>query len=487
MGKTGKERKRRRLLQAVDAPSSLLTTSKPVDKSSGGTLPVIATPTALLHAVVSREAMATTLATLATLEAHPEVFKSQACKPLRAALFNLQESLKTTTPTGKSLTGRISDALTDGRWSDAIADLEEMRTRGQVPTLGALQRWVRNCDAASGKDGEYGDPVVLRTLDSILRTADPSLVAPAKTGELHPIRKHPPWEPFPRNTEDSMELYAASLDGTLFSGEDKLKYKKSFRVVEHTKGPERRTPNKYDFILYHSNPGTITPDTSKPPVRRINVPNVPNAFLLADVLSRSECRQIVAATEAIGYTGDAPLVGIASESVSILAHNFFWLADEQFLTTLFERCKPHFPPVMGGGEVLGLNARFRVYRYVPGAIYRPHIDGAWAGSGLDPVTGKYLYDAYGDRWSRLTFLLYLNDEAEGGTTTFFVPSAQVGFMDAFPVTPRMGAVLCFPHGDIEGSLLHEGSPVLNGAKYVIRTDVLYKVDRQEEVHSNTQV
>lgn len=90
-----------------------------------------------------------------------------------------------------------------------------------------------------------------------------------------------------------------------------------------------------------------------------------------------------------------------------------------------------------------------------------------------PTTDKYLFDAYGDRMSRLTFLIYLNDDAEGGATTFFLPSHEVGFMDSFGVTPRKGCILVFPHGEVAGSLLHEGSPVLSGAKYVIRTDVLY--------------
>jgi len=31
----------------------------------------------------------------------------------------------------------------------------------------------------------------------------------------------------------------------------------------------------------------------------------------------------------------------------------------------------------------------------------------------------------------------------------------------------------FPHGDAAGALLHEGSAVTAGAKYVVRTDVLY--------------
>ena len=41
------------------------------------------------------------------------------------------------------------------------------------------------------------------------------------------------------------------------------------------------------------------------------------------------------------------------------------------------------------------------------------------------------------------------------------------------VRPRTGAALVFPHGDSLGALLHEGSAVAAGAKYVVRTDVLF--------------
>jgi len=76
-------------------------------------------------------------------------------------------------------------------------------------------------------------------------------------------------------------------------------------------------------------------------------------------------------------------------------------------------------------------------------------------------------------WSRLTFLIYLNDEFSDGQTTFFIPSSSaIGTMDARPVKPRQGSILVFPHGETH-ALLHEGSPVTEGGKFVIRTDVLY--------------
>jgi hypothetical protein len=73
-------------------------------------------------------------------------------------------------------------------------------------------------------------------------------------------------------------------------------------------------------------------------------------------------------------------------------------------------------------------------------------------------------------------LIYLNDEFEGGETTFFMPSAKEGVMNAYPVKPVMGGVVMFPHGETAGALLHEGTGVRKGAKYVIRTDVLYDVE-----------
>ncbi|GFH20364.1 oxidoreductase-like protein, partial [Haematococcus lacustris] len=62
----------------------------------------------------------------------------------------------------------------------------------------------------------------------------------------------------------------------------------------------------------------------------------------------------------------------------------------------------------------------------------------------------------------------------GGATTFFTPAPDdSSALDAWAVAPLTGNVLCFPHGDTAGSLVHEGSAVTAGVKYVIRTDVLY--------------
>lgn len=58
-------------------------------------------------------------------------------------------------------------------WTDALIALANMRSAGQTPKLGAVQRWVRDCDAA----GE--DPLAMRVLDGILRTAAPEQIGSA--------------------------------------------------------------------------------------------------------------------------------------------------------------------------------------------------------------------------------------------------------------------------------------------------------------------
>jgi hypothetical protein len=402
-----------------------------------------------------------TFKTLNYLIKNPEKFQDKEFKPLRRILYTLNQGK------GTSLSAMVSDALKNGRWNDAMAFLAEMRSQGQVPKLGALQRWVRDCDAAQDGKSQTVSTEILRVLDAILRTADPSMVAAANPGAEaeHPIRMHPVWSPSVEpHSQEQFEF------GDL---------RPHFREVYREKGMDRRPPNLHDMILYTSDPTTIQPQMSKE-VERIDVPNLPGVFVLTNVLAAADCEKMIQCAEQMGMTPDTPSGGSAKDLTSVLADNFFWLAHEELNDWIFHRCKPFLPQEIQGRGIAGLNARWRLYRYTPGSIYRPHIDGAWPGSGLTP-SGKYEYDAYGDRWSKLTFLIRLNDDFEGGATTYFTPSVDVGYMDGRPVLPKQGSVLVFPHGDTEGSILHEGSAVfdtqgkLRDAKYVIRTEVLYMI------------
>jgi len=281
-------------------------------------------------------------------------------------------------------------------------------------------------------------------------------------------------EPWGGGAAASMPLAAAiDIDNPVPLRTDE-EFRSGFRVVQHLAAADRQPPNKHDLRIHASEPGTaaLAPSCA---VSRVDMPGVPGAFMLKHLLTPGECERLLAAATAVGFDPDEPATG----SASVLAHACAWLADAPLNDALFERCRALLPPVLGGGDVVGLNARWRLYRYVPGAVYRPHIDGAWPGSGLSPE-GEYLYDAYGDRWSRLTFLIYLNSQGDGpggfqgGATTYYVPGPLEGWLHAYPTLPTVGCAMVFPHGETAGSLLHEGSAVTEGAKYVIRTEVLYR-------------
>lgn len=103
-----------------------------------------------------------------------------------------------------------------------------------------------------------------------------------------------------------------------------LQYSLSLSSVQNTPGPARLPPNHHPALLFASSP-SFSPLAPTPatPVTRHQVPGVPNAFLLADVLSLDECRAIVGAAEAVGFAPDQP---VGDEGASVLAHVRLWLA-----------------------------------------------------------------------------------------------------------------------------------------------------------------
>merc|ERR1712032_1746467 len=75
--------------------------------------------------------------------------------------------------------------------------------------------------------------------------------------------------------------------------------------------------------------------------------------------------------------------------------------------------------------------------------------------------------------SYFTVLLYLNDEYRGGTTEFVTLNGG-----RVPLIPQTGMVLVFEH-----DMPHEGLELLEGTKYVMRTDVMYSGAIESPVHA----
>lgn len=142
----------------------------------------------------------------------------------------------------------------------------------------------------------------------------------------------------------------------------------------------------------------------------------------------------------------------------------------------------------------GLNRRWRIYKYESNGIetFAPHIDAGFPPSALSEDGSTLLWDASeqddDEIVSRLTVLMYLNDDFVGGETNFYGKNSgsQASQLIA-SVRPVQGSCLLFPQGVGEEAVeyarqhwpLHEGSPVTSGRpKYVIRSDALFVTQKE---------
>lgn len=168
-------------------------------------------------------------------------------------------------------------------------------------------------------------------------------------------------------------------------------------------------------------------------------------YTLPDVLTPDECQELIALTEAKGY--EAAPITTASGFVlrpEIRNNSRVIIDDPAQADLLWPRVRDEVPGFLRGRQAIGLNERFRFYRYDPGERFAPHQDGA--------------YRRDNGEQSHLTFMVYLNDGFDGGETKFHEAE----------ITPKTGMALIFEH-----QLRHEGAAVRTGRKYVLRSDVMY--------------
>ncbi|KAM9965431.1 hypothetical protein ACTFIW_005247 [Dictyostelium discoideum] len=180
------------------------------------------------------------------------------------------------------------------------------------------------------------------------------------------------------------------------------------------------------------------------------------AITIENVFTKEECEELIRLSEEKGY--EPALVNIGNgqqELMTDVRNNDRCIIDtEELSNKIYERIKEFIPQDFRGHKVVSLNERLRFLRYYPGQEFKAHFDGSYERTE-GPKTGER---------SHVTCQLYLNDVEKGGETTFFVGPNQ----EEIKVNPSTGMVILFQH-----RILHQGSPVVSGVKYVIRTDVMY--------------
>lgn len=169
-------------------------------------------------------------------------------------------------------------------------------------------------------------------------------------------------------------------------------------------------------------------------------------FEVLDFLTPAECDELIARSEQLGYTEAGVNTGSSAQLIKGIRNNYrLEYPDANLAKLWWQRTQGLLPAELDGAPAVGLFDHFRFYRYDVGERFNKHKDGRIR------LTAEIA--------SRWTFLLYLNDDFEGGETEF----------EDLTVLPRRGAALCFRH-----ELRHKGCPVTQGRKYVLRTDVLYR-------------
>ncbi len=169
-------------------------------------------------------------------------------------------------------------------------------------------------------------------------------------------------------------------------------------------------------------------------------------FTVADFFSADECAAAIALAESMGFA-DAPINSMFGTQIrKDVRNNTRVMLDEPARANdLWARIGDYIPQRRGDWTACGVNERFRYYRYEVGQQFDWHYDGAFERDN-------------GER-SQLTFMISLNDGFAGGETT----------IENISIVPRQGLALFFVH-----DILHKGQPVLDGCKYVLRTDVMYR-------------
>jgi hypothetical protein len=171
------------------------------------------------------------------------------------------------------------------------------------------------------------------------------------------------------------------------------------------------------------------------------------AFSVYNFLSARECRKFIELSEKKGFDAAKIDDGFGqTEMLSVRNNSRIIFDDFELAEKLWNLLNGFVPNEIDGWLACRINERFRFYKYDKFQSFKWHRDLPYKPSKTE--------------MSKLTFMVYLNEDFEGGYTDF----------EDFKIWPAQGMAAVFNH-----KLRHEGSTVTKGTKYVLRSDVMYSI------------
>jgi hypothetical protein len=172
----------------------------------------------------------------------------------------------------------------------------------------------------------------------------------------------------------------------------------------------------------------------------------PEILLIENFLTNEECDHYIELTkDKVFEEAKINMQGRQVMSKGIRNNDRLMVFDNKLAENLFQKASGFLPQTHKNYKVTGFNEMFRIYKYSPGQRFKMHRDGSY-------IRNEHEKSFY-------TFLIYLNDDFEGGETEF---------EGLFTVAPKKGSALVFHH-----PLRHEGKTLISGLKFVLRTDIMY--------------
>jgi len=220
---------------------------------------------------------------------------------------------------------------------------------------------------------------------------------------------------------------------------------------------------------------------------------------VSNFLSPQECKKLIQMTELQGYKPSPPSGGGHGQTgrQGARTSQFFVVDDQTFADLLWKRVRDFVPnnlrgikpvPYMNsqtrGDEYtpVGVNDHMRYYKYDIGQHILKHDDYRMSRYRYDKKEDKFYY-----QMTFFTLLVYLNDEFQEGSTSFWTkyatPEGVKGSHCRFlrddgetkfvppdlKIKPVTGMALLNDH-----MVQHEGEAPAKGCKYILRTDIVHE-------------